>query len=68
MERAEGQDPEIYRQILRHGGRFVPVVNEGRLERIVDAHLLARRLSLDALECIAESSAQREIVRAGKVA
>lgn len=50
VEHSEKEEPEVYRHILAHGGHFVPLVNEGRLERIVDAGTLARRLSLNALE------------------
>ena len=50
VEYNEQQKSEAYYQILAQGGRFVAMVNQGRLERIVDADTVARQLSLNALE------------------
>jgi hypothetical protein len=49
VEHSDKLDHKLYSQILKHGGQFVPVVKAGRLERIVDADALARRLALKAL-------------------
>ncbi len=48
VERDDRLDREIYKEILDHPGHLVPVVQSGRLERIVDADQLARRLARTA--------------------
>ncbi len=46
-----GRDgPLTHYKVLYRGDRFVPVVNDGRLELVVDADDLARRWSLASLE------------------
>lgn len=50
VEYNEQQRSEAYYQVLAHGDRFVAMVNQGRLERIVDADTLARQWSLNAMD------------------
>ena len=42
--------PLMHYKILNRGDRFVPIVRDGRLDRIVDAEALARRWGLATLE------------------
>lgn len=50
VHRSEHEGGLLYYKILILGERFVPVLSDDRLERVVDADALARRWSLAALE------------------
>lgn len=50
IHRSGREGPLIHYKVLYRGDRFVPVVNDGRLERVVDADDLARQWSLASLE------------------
>lgn len=50
VRRSEHEGSLLHYQILSRGERFVPVVRDNRLERVVDADALARRWSLALLE------------------
>ena len=45
VESSNRQDSELFREVLDHDGRFVPLAREGRLDRIIDADLLARQIA-----------------------
>ena len=44
------ESPLLHYRILERATQFVPIVVDGRLERVIDATALARRLSIAALE------------------
>ncbi|MGR3715883.1 MAG: hypothetical protein ACU0B1_03940 [Thermohalobaculum sp.] len=52
VHRGEHEGPLLHYQVINRGERFVPVLSDGRLERVVDADALSRRWSLTTLEGI----------------